>query len=224
MALPVQKLNKTIFLLAEPARYAQRYRDRPQPDCALFIEFSGSGQDRKAALLDIGGHVEKEFAAPCAANKRFDDEDRAVCFDAPEHIVRALSARRGPGREHDALLVLGIVSTLAAQNNAGWQDLMSLIETGRYEASAWFERDRKSLILTDLFTNTEVVVLRDEAVDEAINSGLLRPPRRPWSSDADWLAPLLEYARSQVCLMEPGPLRRSTEPETPSANPVRPRH
>lgn len=68
----------------------------------------------------------------------------------------------------------------------------------KFECSTWFERDRRSLTLTR--NGTEVFSLWDDELDEAIETGFLVPPRKPRPSDADWLQPAIDYAKSQGLL------------------------
>lgn len=62
-----------------------------------------------------------------------------------------------------------------------------------FTCSAWFERDRKQLVLN--MGSLEVLTLNDEEVDEAIESGFLCTPSKPRPSEEDWLQPLLLYAQ-----------------------------
>ena len=63
-----------------------------------------------------------------------------------------------------------------------------------FEVSVWFERDRKSLILTK--DGEDVIALLDDAVDEAIEDGYLTPPHHPRPTDDMWLQPMVDFARS----------------------------
>lgn len=70
-------------------------------------------------------------------------------------------------------------------------------EDAEYEVEVWFERDRKHLALSHPDRKRPIVDLWDEAVDDAIESGYLTPPRHPRPTDEMWRAPLVEFARSQ---------------------------
>lgn len=197
MSLPAAQFNRTVFLLANPAQWALRYRDRPQVDCALFVRFQGKGEARKATLLDIFGQEDYVFDAP-ALQEPSDD----LYLNVPHQIVDALKSPRTVNAQSAPGLVLGIAKVMTSTSER-WEEFSALINQDRYEASVWFERDRKNLCLTDLFINREVVELWDEDVSSAIESGYLRPPRFASPSSKDWLNPLLNYARSQGGLSEP---------------------
>ena len=211
MSLAANQLNKSIFLLPAPVQWALRYRDRPQVDCPLFVKFTGKSATRKAVLLDIHGQADQELAFHTAENGLDSGPANALQNDAlsiPAEIVQALSEHRVVTPQHAPALVLAIVNSMA-QFNEDWQELKDLIDSGRYQASAWFERDRKNLCLTDLFTNREVVELWDHDVDGAIEDGFLRPPRCPRPNDHDWLNPLMDYARCQGTLVVPTPMAQA---------------
>lgn len=197
MNIRLNQWNTSVFLLAKPAQWALRYGDRPKVDCPLFVRYEGrNARQRQAVLLDIFGQKDLRLDAPT------DSPDDPFCFMIPDRIVEVLSRPKAVTAKTAASLVLGIAHHEAPFSD-GWQEMRDLIERDRYEAHAWFERDRKNLCLTDLFTNTEVVSLWDDDVEQAIEDGFLRPPRPPRPKDRDWLEPLLAYARSQDALAEP---------------------
>lgn len=79
----------------------------------------------------------------------------------------------------------------------GWANLSSIPAAKRFTASTWFERDRKNLTLCDELTQTDIVELWDEDVDQALEDGYLNRPTKTSGGDEDWVEPLLDYARSQ---------------------------
>lgn len=64
-----------------------------------------------------------------------------------------------------------------------------------YVCSTWFERDRKHIRL-EMPNGKKVFELWDAAVDEAIESGYLTPPRIPRATNLDWHRAAVSYARS----------------------------
>jgi hypothetical protein len=79
-----------------------------------------------------------------------------------------------------------------------------------FVCSTWFERDRRHVRL-ETPRGRVVFELWDEAVDDAIESGYLNPPRHPRPGDDQWREAALEYARSMGLLK--GPDERAAEPE-----------
>lgn len=97
-----------------------------------------------------------------------------------------------------------------------WSD--SCINVNRCSANVWMERDRKVLTLTNEFFGTDVFTLTDEAVDEAIESGYLTPPRHPRPNEEAWLPCLVDYANSvdlSLCGVYPQETAETQEAETP---------
>lgn len=102
-----------------------------------------------------------------------------------------------------------------------WQLYVQALERDRYEADAWFERDRKHLRLHDKLLGQDVVSLWDDQVDQAIDDGFLTAPRRPRPSSSDWLRPLLDYAGEGQILVD---LRVDAAPNEDDHHAMRERH
>lgn len=110
---------------------------------------------------------------------------------------------------------LAMVDEIELQS-AEWAD--SGIDVNRCSANVWIERDRKVLTLTNEFFGLDVFTLTDEAVDEAIDSGHLTPPRHPRPNEEAWLPCLVNYAESvglSLCGIYPQESAETQEAETP---------
>ncbi len=109
---------------------------------------------------------------------------------------------------HEQDLGQGLIRFVQSANEPLTAFIQMLSRLDRFEPSAWFERDRRHLQLTDRLTGRELFSLFDEAVDEAITDGFITPPRTPRPHDSDWRNTLVEYARQQGLIesLEPRPL------------------
>lgn len=99
-----------------------------------------------------------------------------------------------------------------------WSD--SDINVNRCSANVWIERDRKVITLTNDFFGLEVFTLTDDAVDDAIDSGYLTPPRHPRPTDEDWVPYLVDYANSMgisLCGVYPQETGQAQEAEAPQS-------
>lgn len=213
---------KEVFALRDPMPWANRWGERVNLCAPVFIwvpnwrrgdphvDDFDQVPDGMVELLDI--NLEREIGPIPVADLGMAPDD--CCWDIPSAALAEL--RKEPGKRRPAAERLTrLAAELASRDPGGpWERFDHALNKSRYEASAWFERDRKSLILTDLLDGREVFALWDEDVDFALDSGYLTSPRRPRPSDADWLSHLIDYAQATGCFAvtqrEPEPGRRRT--------------
>lgn len=184
--------SSTVFLVEDPARWACRYSERPSIATPLFIQYRVGGQAR---LLDISGGVDPDWTA--LEQLGIEEDFGLPIDDALWHQVQTLLNKGDNTGAFDHL-----VHTMGMRSEE-WSNFADTVSKGRYFASAWFERDRQNLVLTDTLSGKDVVELWDEEVSHEIESGNITPPRFPRPSDEDWLAPLLSFAREMGLVRSP---------------------
>jgi hypothetical protein len=195
---PVRFLDKSVFLTLDFPDLGMAVRMGWRAPLFVFLpQVDGPvapGSDRSVGVLDITGRLMGE------RRLTFDDIsggwDGITDFgklDLPL-IKRALSTSSEDAQKKAFFQICQLADARSADVDCPWQDFLKELERDRFEASAWFERDRRNLSLTDNVTGDTVVSLWDDDVDEAIESGYLSTPRVPRASDSDWLNPLKAYA------------------------------
>lgn len=189
MRLDSTKLNQSIFLLNDPGRWSCRYSSRPTVATAIFAEFGDDGQVR---LLDISGGIDPDWT-----NAKDLDITRQDTVEIDPNIWAATERIL---EDHGAACALSALADFMANNNPEWETFSDALQEGRFSASAWFERDRQNLVLTDSLSNADVVTLWDESVTEALEDGFLQRPRMIRPTDSDWIEPLKAYAQAQGLL------------------------
>lgn len=153
-----------------------------------FVQADVTGRlmgERTLTYAEIGGHM-------C-------DWDGIAAFGEFElpRMKRTLSARDEPAQKRAFFEVCRLVDNRVRNSSNTWLEFLAELERDRFEPNAWFERDRRSLTLTDNVTGDTLVELWDEDVDDAIADGFLTWPKCPRPTDSDWLAPLVAYAKHQ---------------------------
>lgn len=121
-----------------------------------------------------------------------------------EHVLQVL-ARAKDRRYSDVWGAAKVFCAAIAENCdgfEGWAACLQLAQKDRFSATAWFERDRQNLVLTDELTGRCVVELWDDAVTDALETGYLVRPRGPRPSESAWVEPLVAYAQSFGLLTE----------------------
>lgn len=187
-------LNSTLWALAHPMDWAHRFSNRTTLGTPLFIEIDRTDPGgARARLLDITGGVDPDWS-PIS---RFENQEANGCNCwVPVDPADSAPVKEALGQGNMAKAACLMIAAMAQRHGDQWEDLARNLEETRYEANAWFERDNRQLTLLDLISNQYVVDLQGDDVDEAIESGYLSRPRAIRPSDSDWVAPLLEYARS----------------------------
>lgn len=194
--IELDNINKTTWALKNPMDWAQRYSNRVTLATPLFIEIDSTVPNAaRARLLDINGGADPDWSPLSKFVNQEDDTENGqhgVSVDSGD-----LSLIKQAFSQGAAAAACLMIASMSERWGGQWEELADALEADRYEPNAWFERDNRQLTLLDLFSNTYVVELQDGEVDDAIESGYLNRPKLIRPSDADWAAPLLEYARSQ---------------------------
>lgn len=177
-------LNNVYRHLGEPGRIDPE-QDHQIPVLARLkdtaVDPNVDGPDVEVELLNIGGNFIR--------NETVERRDLGDILPAQRPIVEAIFGEKSG-------LGVPLINFLRA-DNGGMQATVEAINDGRrFESSAWFERDRAQVSLTDRLSGKSVIELADEELRSALQDGFLKAPRVPRASDSDWLEPLIDYARS----------------------------
>jgi hypothetical protein len=191
MPIDHTQLNQSIFLLSDPGRWSCRYSSRPTVATAIFAEFDHGG---KVRLLDILGGIDPDWSEETALEITRQDQDVLTLDRSVWDQTQTLLQDCGPA------FALSALANFMADSYPEWEDFSETLQADRFSASAWFERDRQNLVLTDHLANKDIVTLWDEAVTEAIEDGYLSRPKTVRPKDSDWIEPLKNYAQSMGLL------------------------
>lgn len=177
-----------VLLLAYPTDWMDRYGGRPRTTAPLRLERREDGQVR---LLDIMEGIGPDW---CPPERLTGSAETIEISTADWDTARALAQTHGA-----STAMIALAEAMAAFSD-DWETFHERLTDDRFEASAWFERDRKNLVLTDQLAGEDLVSLWDEEVTVAIEDGHLIPPRGPRPHDHDWTLPLVDYARAMGLL------------------------
>lgn len=143
-----------------------------------------------ARLLNFDGAPLGDWKSLKEASTLWDSE---LAFSPSPNLAKDKAWSAATTHPQEAARFVAMVDILQSRSDE-WSD--SGINVNRCSANVWIERDRKVLTLTNDFFGLEVFTLTDESVDEAIDSGYLKPPHHPRPSDEDWVPCLIDYADS----------------------------
>lgn len=192
MKTTINETKQTTLLVEDPARWACRYSSRPTIATPLFIQHRPGGEAR---LLDIAGGVDPDWTP--LDQLGLEPEFGLPIDPAIWHQTQVLIEAGAHTQAFDHLV------HQVAQQNDEWSEFEETVSHDRYFASAWFERDRSNVVLTDTLSGKDLVALWDDDVTGAIESGYLRAPRHPRPREEDWLQPLVSYAQDMGLIHKP---------------------
>ena len=124
-----------------------RYGGNPRVGAPIRLETREDGHVR---LLDILGGVDPDWIDPARATGNLDHIEIA-----PEDWERVTAIVSNEGGSAALLALTEDMANLSDE----WESFASALNDNRFEASAWFERDRKNLVLTDKLTGEDIITL-----------------------------------------------------------------
>lgn len=188
--LQTRSINKSIFLLKDPLKWVGHSGSRPTLDSPLFVQLKKARPGvMLVSLVDIKGTLYSNLTSEEAREVEFEEISMESWDIAKEHLNK-----KNPTA---AFLEIARNGSLSQEDDCPWDEFLEVALKDRFEASAWFERDRASLCLTENISRKSIVELIDDDVKDAIESGYLSSPSTPRPKDSDWMAPLVAYAQSQ---------------------------